>query len=197
MIVLEKINLNELKVNPKNPRKITNFQFNNLKRSIDEYGFIDPIIINSKTKMIIGGHQRYKVLKENNISEGYIMNLGDISWVFTDNDLEVIDENYEKAMNISLNKISGEWDNEKLNKMDINISELLSDYDEELPTIEDSSEQKKEDLIDEFKASYTIVFEDNDDFDKWLRVIDYIIHKYPELNSPVEKILKFIEDEVL
>ena len=191
---MQKINLNELKVNPKNPRKITDFQFNNLRRSIDEYGFIDPIIINSKTKMIIGGHQRYKVLKENNIREGYIINLGDISWVFTDDDLEVLDENYEKAMNISLNKISGEWDNKKLNQMNINIGELLSEYEEKE---ENSTTKSSQEILNEFKDSYVIVFEDNDDFDEWLRIIDYIIRKYPDLDSPVEKILKFIEDEVL
>ena len=194
MFILEKINLNDLKVNPKNPRKITDFQFNNLKRSIAEYGFIDPIIINSKTNMIIGGHQRYKVLMENNISEAYVMNLGDISWIFTDDDLEVVDENYEKAMNISLNKISGEWDNKKLGQLSIDIGELLSEYKGEESSFKEKSSQE---VLDEFREEYVIVFEDNDDFDRWLRIIDYIIHKYPDLDSPVDKILKFIEDEIL
>jgi len=195
--ILEKIKLADLKVNTRNPRRISEFQFDNLKNSIDEFGFIDPIIINSKTKMIIGGHQRYKVLTEKNIEEGYILNLGDISWVFTDDDLEVVDDNYEKAMNISLNKISGEWDNNKLKHLNIDLSELLDDYEEELETISIEEEVDEQPEIEEFRKSYTIVFENYNEFDEWLRIIDYIIRKYPDLNSPVEKILKFIEDEVL
>ena len=197
MSILEKIKLADLKVNTRNPRRISEFQFDNLKNSIDEFGFIDPIIINSKTKMIIGGHQRYKVLTEKNIEEGYILNLGDISWVFTDDDLEVVDDNYEKAMNISLNKISGEWDNNKLKHLNIDLSELLDDYEEELETISIEEEVDEQPEIEEFRKSYTIVFENYNEFDEWLRIIDYIIRKYPDLNSPVEKILKFIEDEVL
>lgn len=195
MIILDKINLTELKINPENPRRITNFQLNNLRRSISEYGFIDPIIINSKTKMIIGGHQRFKVLRENNVSEAYIMNLGDISWVFTDDDLEVVDDNYEKGMNISLNKISGEWDNEKLSRMNINIGELLEDYDEEVSSPIEKVESNT--VVEGFKNSYTITFKDSTDFDKWLWIIDYIIYKYPDLNTPVEKIIHFIEEEIL
>ena len=192
--MLEKIKLSELNINTQNPRRITDAQLDSLKRSIDEFGFIDPIIINSHTNMIIGGHQRYKVLQEQNVTEGWIINLGDISWVFTDDDLDVLDDNYEKAMNISLNKISGEWDNEKLKKLDIDLSDLLSDFEEDFEPEEIPEEEEME---EEYKKSYTIVFEDSTEFDQWLRIIDYIIHKYPDLDSPVEKILKFIEDEVL
>ena len=68
--------------------------------------------------VVVGGHQRLKVLKE----LGYT----DIEVVYVDlNDTE------EKALNIALNKISGDWDAEKLEDLLRDIS-LDTDFDIEL-----------------------------------------------------------------
>ena len=45
-----------------NPRKISNEDYNKLSNSINEFGLVDPIIINLSNKHIIGGHQRYQIL---------------------------------------------------------------------------------------------------------------------------------------
>lgn len=81
-----------------------------MKRSIETFGYVDPIIINSDGT-VIGGHQRLNVL----IDLGY-----------TEADVAVVDlsKSDEKALNIALNKIVGEWDNEKL-------AALLSELDVE------------------------------------------------------------------
>lgn len=67
-----------------------------IERSLKEFGYVDPIIIN-KDGTIIGGHQRASVLK----SLGY-----------TEADCIVVDlsKQDEKALNIALNKIGGQWD---------------------------------------------------------------------------------------
>jgi ParB-like chromosome segregation protein Spo0J len=57
---------------------------------------VDPIIVNSDMT-VIGGHQRLKVLQELNYIE--------IDCVVID-----VPKDKEKALNIALNKISGEWD---------------------------------------------------------------------------------------
>ena len=86
-----------------------------LKNSINEFGYVAPIIVNKYNNHIIGGNQRYEALK----SLGYT----DVDVVFVDEP----DLNREKALNIALNKISGEWDFVKL--ADI-IDELeLNDFD--------------------------------------------------------------------
>ena len=74
------------------------------------FGYVDPIIINADGT-VIGGHQRLNVL----IDLGY-----------TEADVAVVDldKNDEKALNIALNKIAGEWDEEKL-------SALLAELDVE------------------------------------------------------------------
>ena len=89
-----------------NPRKKltpSDPEYQKIARSIDEFGYVDPIIINSDNT-IIGGHQRAAVL----VDKGY-----------TEVQVVVLDlpKDKEKALNIALNKISGEWDMEKLNAL--------------------------------------------------------------------------------
>ena len=95
----KKIKISDLKHAGYNPRvdlKPGDKEFEKIKGSIAEFGYVEPIIVNSDMT-IIGGHQRAKALKE----------LG-----YTEVDCVVIevDKTKEKALNIALNKISGEWD---------------------------------------------------------------------------------------
>lgn len=82
--------------NPRKELKPGDPEFQNIQRSLKEFGYVDPIIIN-KDGTIIGGHQRASVLK----SLGY-----------TEADCIVVDlkKQDEKALNIALNKIGGQWD---------------------------------------------------------------------------------------
>ncbi len=100
-----------------NPRKISDFDLKNLRSSINEFGFVDPIIVNLKNNRIIGGHQRYEVLRQNGVEDAYMVELGSIGWVFVDDDLKVKSKSHEKALNLALNKISGDWDRNKLTEV--------------------------------------------------------------------------------
>ena len=103
-----------------NPRKISETEYKKLTNSINEYGLVDPIIINLNNNHIIGGHQRYDVLLEQYVNgdtdyeELELIRRGDIGWIFPKGELTVKDLNHEKSLNIALNKIQGEWDGEKL-----------------------------------------------------------------------------------
>lgn len=55
--------IKDLKEYHKNPRKITNAQFDHLKVSLTKFGLIDLPFINLDNT-IIGGHQRLKVLQK-------------------------------------------------------------------------------------------------------------------------------------
>lgn len=111
-----------------NPRKISNEEYTKLSNSINEYGLVDPIIINLNNNHIIGGHQRYDVLLEKYINgnEDYeelqLIRRGEIGWIFPKGELTVKDLNHEKSLNIALNKISGEWDLEQLEELFQDIS---------------------------------------------------------------------------
>ena len=120
----EKIALSEIKLAEYNPRKISDKDVQHLKNSIEEFGLVSPIIINLRNNRIIGGHQRYKILLEKNVKELSILKLGNIAWCFTEQDLKVKNETNEKALNIALNNIKGEWDEYKLNNI---LEELTLD----------------------------------------------------------------------
>ena len=118
-----KVDINELISPEYNPRQITDDEMGKLKNSINEFGYIAPIIVNKHNNHIVGGNQRYEALK----SLGY-----------TDVDVIFIDEpdlNHEKALNIALNKISGEWDNEKLTQIFKDMK--VEGFDLELSGFED------------------------------------------------------------
>lgn len=122
-ITIETIKITDLKPARYNPRKISNEDYNKLSNSINEYGLVDPIIINLNNYNIIGGNQRYDVLLSEHIAgntdynELLLIKNGDIGWVFPDNELEVKDLNHEKSLNIMLNSVGGEFDPEKLTNL--------------------------------------------------------------------------------
>ena len=111
---IERRNIQELQPSSYNPRKISDTDYEKLKRSMEEFGCVEPIVFNERTGCVIGGHQRLKVLQELGEQE--------IECVILD-----LNETQEKALNLALNKISGDWDIEKL---ELVIDDLkLSDID--------------------------------------------------------------------
>ena len=118
-----KVDINELISPEYNPRQITDDEMEKLKNSINEFGYIAPIIVNKHNNHIVGGNQRYHALKE--------MGYDEIDVIF----IEETDLNREKTLNIALNKISGDWDNEKLEELlnELNTSDIeliLTGFDE-------------------------------------------------------------------
>lgn len=113
---IQKRRITELKPAEYNPRKALtpeDAEWQKIKNSIDKFGYVDPIIVN-KDGTIIGGHQRYNVLT----ALGY----DEIDVVVLD-----LSKDDEKALNIAMNKISGEWDELKLKDLLLELD--LGDYD--------------------------------------------------------------------
>jgi ParB-like chromosome segregation protein Spo0J len=103
---IESIKINKLKPAKYNPRQISTKQYNDLKKSIEKFGLVDPIIVN-KDMTVIGGHQRLKICKELKHIE--------IDCVVLD-----LSKEEERELNIRLNKNSGEFDMDILaNEFDI------------------------------------------------------------------------------
>ena len=87
--------------NPRKDLKPGDEEYEKLKRSIEEFGYVEPVIWNKTTGRVVGGHQRLKVLIDLGITE--------VDCVVVE-----MDDAKEKALNIALNKISGDWDKDKL-----------------------------------------------------------------------------------
>jgi hypothetical protein len=83
-----------------------------------------------------------------------LLRFGDVGWVFTDTDLKIESEDHEKALNLALNKISGEWDFEKLG--DILEDLEINDFDVDLTGFDDFE-------IEEIKFNNDIEFDSDMD----------------------------------
>jgi len=103
----EKIPIADLKAADYNPRKKLqpgDPEFEKLKNSIVEFGYVEPVIFNKRTGTVVGGHQRLEVLRHLGTQE--------VDCVIVD-----LDEQKEKALNVALNKISGQWDDALLTSL--------------------------------------------------------------------------------
>lgn len=103
----------EIKAADYNPRKDLqpeDTEYKKLRRSIEEFGYVEPIIWNERTGNVVGGHQRLKVLLEQGAQEIDCVVLS-------------LDDKDEKILNVLLNKVKGRWDIGKL-------ADLLQELDE-------------------------------------------------------------------
>ena len=96
---IELIPIDKINPAPYNPRKDLqpgDPEYEKLKRSIQEFGLVDPLVWNERTGNLVGGHQRLKIMQEMGETEAHVSVVD-------------LDDEREKALNIALNKISGDW----------------------------------------------------------------------------------------
>lgn len=90
--------LKPARYNPRKDLKPGDPAYEKIKCSLHDFGYVDPIVWNEVTGNIVGGHQRYKVLKAEGAHEV------DCVVVHIENPSD------EKALNIALNKATGDWE---------------------------------------------------------------------------------------
>lgn len=100
--------------NPRVQLKPGDTEYEALQKSIEKFGLVEPLIVNGKNNVLIGGHQRLNVLKEMGVEETEV--------VVVD-----LDEQQEKTLNVALNKIEGDWDYAKLEAVIKDLNE--EDYE--------------------------------------------------------------------
>lgn len=104
---IKTIAIGKINAAPYNPRvdlRPGDAEYEKLRRSIGEFGLVEPLVWNRRTGNLVGGHQRFKVLLEEGITHA---------------EVSVVDlpPERERALNLALNRISGEWDEEKLARL--------------------------------------------------------------------------------
>ena len=179
---IEKKRIEELNPATYNPRKDLHSgdaEYEKLRRSIEEFGYVEPIIWNATTGNVVGGHQRLKVLRELGETE--------IECVIVE-----LTETQEKALNIGLNKIGGDWDKKKLDELlrglqaeEIDVS--LTGFDIEIPEPKDGDEKEDEYYGEERERTYDI----------------YRLHEYDETRTggyyqfPTLKASHYVPEELI
>ena len=98
---IQRKKITELNPAPYNPRKSNKKQEDNLRKSLEKFGVVEPIIFNKRTGYIVGGHFRTRELKKLGVEE--------VDCVIVD-----LNEDDEKELNIRLNANTGEWNWEML-----------------------------------------------------------------------------------
>ena len=94
---LKEAQLTAADYNPRRDLQPEDAEYQKLRRSIETFGYIEPIIWNERTGHVVGGNQRLKVLLEQGTE--------DIEAVVVD-----LEEKDEKILNVLLNKVKGRWD---------------------------------------------------------------------------------------
>ena len=120
--------MNPASYNPRKDLTPSDALYKKLKKSIDEVGYIAPIVWNEATGHIVGGHQRYKVLVEQGVDQIEVTVVN------------IADETEEKRLNIELNKAVGDWDFPALADILKGMQEAGYDVEQtgyEIPEIDD------------------------------------------------------------
>ena len=102
--------------NPRKALKPSDKEYQKIKNSIQKFGYVEPIIVNYDMT-VIGGHQRLTVLKDLGYTEAQCVVL------------HIEDDAKVKALNIALNKISGEWNEQLLADLLVNLQDAQFDLD--------------------------------------------------------------------
>lgn len=141
---IDKIKLMDIQKADYNPRTISDENYQKLKNSVKNFGLVEPILINLKNNKIIAGHQRYDVLTDLVLTNGnlaekefYIIKYGDYGLILDTDEPKLENEDWEKALNITLNNtnLTGDYDFEKLGSLldELSLSEIdlsLTGFDE-------------------------------------------------------------------
>lgn len=132
--IMDLKDINPAKYNPRVQLKPGDQEWDALKNSLDRFGVATPLVVNETTGNLVSGHQRLAVLKQSGETRVEVV-------------LIQMDEDKEKLLNVALNKIEGEWDEEKL-------KELFDEVDDEDIKFTGFTEEDIEALYDGEEPDY-------------------------------------------
>ena len=162
---LELSKISPAEYNPRKDLKPGDLEYERIKNSVSEFGLVEPLVVNKRNMVLVGGHQRYKVLTDLGKKEAEA--------VMVD-----LDDAAEKTLNIALNKIEGDWDYDKLQEMftEMDAEEISRtsfskvEIDDIIGTLEDAekevSAEKQKNEQGEFELYLS--FSSQDEAEAWL-----------------------------
>jgi len=147
---LEMRKITDLKAADYNPRRISDKELEKLKRSIETFGFVEPVVVNGKAprkNVVISGHQRLKAAEALGLEKIPVVEVS-------------LAPKQEKALNVALNKIRGNWDTSKL----LELLMGLEQEDEDLMPLTGFDEAEIQYLLElEKKEKETIYAHETED----------------------------------
>lgn len=106
--------MNRAAYNPRVDLQPEDEEYQAIERSLKRHGLIQPIVWNRRTNTVVSGHQRLTVLEAQGETEVTVSVVD-------------LDDIQEKELNVALNKITGEWDDDKLSVILNELGEEATD----------------------------------------------------------------------
>jgi len=178
----------------RNSRTHSKEQIDQIAKSIEEFGWTNPVIVD-EDNTIIAGHGRVKAAEQLGMDEVPCIQLSDLT------------DAQKKAYIMADNKLAlnAGWDAELL-KLELHALDTMG-YDLSLVGFDASelSEIMFDDLIDSdknddketnFVVQYNIIFDDQEQQDVWFDFIKHLKTHYPEQETIGERLTAFIQENV-
>jgi DNA modification methylase len=134
-MAVARVPIDALRVDPANPRRITELELDALTRSLRTFGFVQPVLARREDRVVIGGHQRLVAARRLGITTVPVI------W------LDLPPEQ-TRLLSLALNKISGSWDEQLLARL---LGELQATPDLDL-TLSGFDEDEVRDLLRSLEA---------------------------------------------
>lgn len=115
--------MNRAAYNPSVDLQPEDEEYQAIERSLKRHGLVQPIVWNRRTNTVVSGHQRLTVLEAQGETEVTVSVVD-------------LDDIQEKELNVALNKITGEWDDDKLSVILNELGEEATDTGFTLPEID-------------------------------------------------------------
>lgn len=115
--------MNRAAYNPRVDLQPEDEEYQAIERSLKRHGLVQPIVWNRRTNTVVSGHQRLTVLEAQGETEVTVSAVD-------------LDDIQEKELNVALNKITGEWDDDKLSVILNELGEEATDTGFTLPEID-------------------------------------------------------------
>lgn len=122
---IKELTLKKIKPSPYNPRldlEPGDPGYEKIKRSIEQFNLVEPLVWNKRSGNLVGGHQRYKIIKDRGDKR--------VQVVVVD-----LDDNEERTLNLALNKAVGDWDTVRLAELLKEMQDVVID-DDAIPLVE-------------------------------------------------------------
>ena len=115
--------MNRAAYNPRVDLQPEDEEYQAIERSLKRHGLVQPVVWNCRTNTVVSGHQRLTVLEAQGETEVTVSVVD-------------LDDIQEKELNVALNKITGEWDDDKLSVILNELGEEAADTGFALPEID-------------------------------------------------------------
>ena len=190
---MQKVKINSIKTNPKNPRLIKDDKFKKLVKSIQEFPQmleLRPIVVD-ENNIILGGNMRYKACIEAGLKEVFIVQAKDLTEQQKD---EFIVKDNVGFGEWDWDILANEWDEIKLTEWGLDVWQPAAEVDYSILDGEDVSQQLS-DMTNGVKKAIMIEFE-AEHYDEAYQLVKFWREQKAYVGGMIIEYLKAEKDKI-